>query len=81
MSSKQGFFESDDDYRSRVAQEANERTIENSTGSAPSQGFFESEESYRDRITHEANEHRIEDSAGSALNRPGFRGGSFLRED
>jgi hypothetical protein len=66
MSPNQGFFESDDDYRSRVAQEANERTIENSTGSAPSQGFFESEDSYRDRVTHEANEHRIEDSAGTA---------------
>lgn len=66
MSSGQGWFESDDDYRSRVAQEANEHTIENSTGSAPSRGWFESEENYGDRIAQEANEHRIEDSTGSA---------------
>lgn len=66
MSPSQGFFECDDDYRARVAKEADESTIKHSTGSAPSQGFFESDDSYRDRITREANEHRIESSSGSA---------------
>ena len=66
MSSGQGFFESDDDYRDRVAREADERTIEESTGSAPSRGFFESDDEYRDRISQEANERRIEDSTGSS---------------
>ena len=62
MSPKQGWFESDEDYRSRVAREADERTIEDSTGSAPLPGWFESDDSYRERIAREANEHRIEDS-------------------
>jgi hypothetical protein len=66
MSSNQGLFESDDDYRSRVAQEANERRIEDSTGSAPSQGLFESHDSYSARIAQEANERTIEDATGSS---------------
>lgn len=62
----QGFFESDEDYRSRMTQEANERVIEESTGSAPSQGWFESDEDYRSRISQEASERIIGDSTGSA---------------
>jgi hypothetical protein len=62
----QGFFESDDDYRDRIAREADERTVENSTGSAPSQGWLESDDDYRERISIEANERRIEDSSGEA---------------
>ena len=65
MSSEQGWFESDDDYRSRIAKEADEHTVEQSTGEKPSQGFFESDESYRDRVSKEANEHRINSSTGS----------------
>lgn len=72
MNPTQGWFESDDDYRNRVAQEADERTIEDSTGSAPSQGWFESDENYRNRITQESNAHRIEDSTGSAPSRAWF---------
>jgi hypothetical protein len=39
----QGWFESDEDYRTRMTQEANERIVEDSTGSAPKQGWFENE--------------------------------------
>lgn len=66
MGTKQGWFESDDEYQHRVAQEANERTIENVTGSAPSQGWLESDDSYHDRIAREANEERIREATGSA---------------
>jgi hypothetical protein len=61
----QGWFESDEDYRARMAEEANERIIEDSKGEAPSQGWFESNESYRARIAEEAAESIIEDSTGS----------------
>lgn len=63
---KQGFFESDDDYRDRVASEADERTIEHTTGEAPHQGFFESDNDYDDRISLEADEGTIEDTTGDA---------------
>jgi hypothetical protein len=62
----QGWFESNEDYEVRMRQEAAERVIENSTGSAPRQGWFESGDSYRSRISQEANEHVIEISTGSA---------------
>lgn len=61
---KQGFFESDDDYRDRMEREADEGRIERTTGDAPSQGFFESENRYEDRISREADEDTIEDSTG-----------------
>lgn len=80
MSSGQGWFESDEDYRDRVAREADERTIENSTGDAPSQGWFESDESYRERISQEANEHRVEDSTGSAPSQGWFESDSDYRD-
>jgi hypothetical protein len=60
-----GIFESDEDYRSRISQEANERIVEESTGSTPSKGIFESDEDYRSRINEEACERIIEDSTGS----------------
>lgn len=66
MSSKQGFFESDEDYRDRISREADERTIENVSGEAPRQGFFESDNDYRARISREADEHTVEDSTGDA---------------
>lgn len=66
MSSTQGWFETDGDYRDRTAQEANERTIEESTSSAPSQGWLEDDDDYRDRIAQEASERTIEDATGSA---------------
>lgn len=66
MSPKQGWFESDNSYRKRIAREANERTIEDSTKLAPSRGWFESDDSYRKRIAREANERTIEDSTKSA---------------
>ena len=65
MSSDQGWLESDEDYRRRKAREADERTIEELTGSAPSQGWLESEESYRERISREANESRFRELTGS----------------
>jgi hypothetical protein len=37
---KQGFFESDEKYRSRIAHDANERLVEKATGEAPRQGPF-----------------------------------------
>ncbi len=66
MTPTQGFFESEADYKSRVAKEADERTIEESTGESPSQKFFESDESYRDRISRDATEKRITEAGGSA---------------
>jgi hypothetical protein len=66
MTPTQGWFESDGEYRARVAKEADERTIEKSTGASPSQRLFESDDGYRDRITREATEHRIEEASGSA---------------
>ena len=80
MSPKQGWFESDENYRHRVAQEADERTIENSSGSAPTKGWFESNEDYRDRVAQEANEHRVEDSTGDAPSRGWFEGEDSYRE-
>lgn len=70
----QGFFESDDDYRERTAREADERTIEDSTGSAPSKGFFESDGDYRERVSREADERTVEDSTGSAPSKGWFEG-------
>ena len=74
-----GFFETEDEYRSRTTQEANERIIEESTGSAPSRGFFESEEHYHSRINLEANERIIEDSTGSAPSRGFFESDEHYR--
>ena len=37
---QQGFFESDEKYRSRIAHDANERLVEKATGEAPRQGPF-----------------------------------------
>src|SRR5258708_1288429 len=54
----QGYFESDEDYRKRMTQEANERIVEDSTGRAPWQGYFEKHGAYRKRITVEAHEGR-----------------------
>lgn len=62
----QGWFESDDDYQERTAQEANEAVIKESTGSAPSKGFFEDDDDYRERIGREASERIVQDSTGSA---------------
>jgi len=80
MSPQQGWFESDKDYRSRVAREADEHTIEDSTGSAPSQGWFENDDSYHERIAREANEHRIEDSTGSAPSQGWFENDDSYHE-
>lgn len=65
MSPTQGFFESDHDYRQRVARESNEKTIKDTTGSSPSQGFFESNADYQSRISKEATERSIERTSGS----------------
>lgn len=75
MSASQGFFESDDDYADRIRHEANEHTIEESTGSAPSQGFFEKDDRYHERISQEARESIVEDLTGSAPSR------GFLEND
>jgi DNA-directed RNA polymerase subunit RPC12/RpoP/membrane protein implicated in regulation of membrane protease activity len=66
MGSKQGWFESDPEYRQRITREANERKIEESTGSAPKQGWLESDQDYAERIAREANECVVKDSTGSA---------------
>lgn len=79
MSLTQGWCESDDDYRARVAQDADERTVEQSTGSAPSKGWFESDEAYRDRIAQAANECRIEESTGSAPSQRWFESDETYR--
>lgn len=72
MSGDQGLLESDGEYQSRVAREADERTIEQSTGSPPSQGWLEDDTSYRTRIAQEANERRVESSTGTAPSRGWF---------
>lgn len=80
MSPERGWFESEEDYRQRVAQEADESTIENSTGEAPSRGWVESESDYRERIAQEANERRIEDSTGDAPSRGWFESDDSYRK-
>ncbi|HEY8698309.1 MAG TPA: hypothetical protein VIM02_11875 [Rhizomicrobium sp.] len=75
----QGWLESDDDYATRMRQEAAERIIEQSTGSAPHQGFLESNDDYRSRVTQEANERVIEDSGGSAPHQGFFENDSDYR--
>ena len=80
MSPKHGWFESDEDYRSRVAREADEHTIKDSTGSAPSQGWFENDDGYRERIAREANERTIKDSTGSAPSQGWFENDDGYRE-
>ena len=75
----QGFFESDDDYRARVTQEANEKTIESATGSAPTQGIFESEDDYRSRVSLEANEAILEQSTGEPPSQGIFESDSDYR--
>lgn len=76
----QGFFESDDDYRERTSREADERTIEDSTGSAPSKGWFENDDNYRERISREADERTVEDSTGSAPSKGWFENDDDYRE-
>ena len=80
MGSDQGWFESDEDYARRVAEEADERTIENASGDAPSQGWFESDERYRERIATEANGLRIEASSGEAPSQGWFESDDAYRE-
>jgi hypothetical protein len=66
MGSDQGWLESDSEYSERTAREANERIVEDSTGSAPNQGWLESDQEYNERIANEANERTIEDTTGRA---------------
>ena len=80
MAPEQGFFESDEHYRDRTSREANERVIQDSTGSAPSQGFFEGDDHYRDRIAREASERIIQDSTGSAPRQGFFEGDDHYRD-
>lgn len=80
MGSGQGFFESDEAYQSRIANEANEKTIKDSTGSAPRQGFFESDEGYRDRISQEASEHTVKNLSGSAPSQGWFESDESYRD-
>ncbi len=72
MSSGKGWFESDSDYRDRMEREANERTIEDATGSTPSRGWFESDDNYSDRISREANEQTVESATGAKPSRGWF---------
>ncbi|MGH6735974.1 MAG: hypothetical protein ACRECX_07830 [Methyloceanibacter sp.] len=62
---RQGFFESNKDYRDRVYLQGKERLIEDITGSKPRQGWLESDEEYQSRIAHEANEHIVESATVS----------------
>ena len=80
MSTNQGWFESDDDHRNRIAREADERTIEKATESAPSQGWIENDDDYRQRIAQEANEHRIKDSDGSTPSQGWFENDDGYRQ-
>lgn len=80
MSPTKGWFESDDDYRSRVAKEANEKTIEASSGSAPSKGWFETDNDYRDRISRESDEYKIRDSSGTAPSKGWFESNDDYRD-
>lgn len=66
MSPHKNFGESDDDYHERIAREANERTIEDSTGSAPKRKFGEDDDDYDVRIRKIANEQIIASDSGSA---------------
>ena len=63
-----------------MAQEANERTIEDSTGSAPSQCWFEGDDDYRQRVAREADERTIEGSTGSASSQGWFESDDTYRE-
>ena len=65
MSSSQGWFESDEDYDTRVRREANEAIVDRGTGATPKQGWFEGDHDYRSRIAHEANKVRARDDSGS----------------
>jgi hypothetical protein len=66
MNSRQRWFEDDEEFRRRIAEEADERTIELASGSSPSPGWLESPDDYRTRIRTEANEYRIEGTTGAA---------------
>ncbi|MES2939740.1 MAG: hypothetical protein V4864_18805 [Pseudomonadota bacterium] len=79
MSSSQGFFEGDDEYRDRVAREADERTIEQASGSSPSQGWFESPQEYRSRISESAAEHIIKSNSGTAPSQGWFESSDEYR--
>jgi len=72
MSSKQGWFESDSDYRDRMRREADESRIERQSGDAPSQGWFESDEDYEKRISRESDESTIEKYTDSKPNQGWF---------
>ena len=75
----QGIFESDDNYHARVTREADEQTIKEVSGSAPSQGFLESDTAYKDRISTEANERRVEASSGSSPSQGVFESDTTYR--
>jgi hypothetical protein len=76
----QGFFETDEEYRKRLAREATERVVEDVTGDAPEQGFFEDDKEYINRISREANEGVIQDSTGSAPSQGFFESDGDYRE-
>jgi hypothetical protein len=80
MSPSKGWFESDDEYEKRVAHEANEHIIENSTGDAPSKGWFESDDAFRERVEQEANERVVEDSTGDAPSKGWFESDDKYRD-
>ena len=80
MSSKQGFFESDSDYRDRISREADEHTIECISGDKPHQKFLEHDNTYEGRIEKEADEHTVQDSTGDAPRQKFLESDSDYRE-
>jgi hypothetical protein len=77
---KQGFFESDRDYKDRVYLEGKERIIADATAAEPKQGFFESDDSYRSRVAHEANEYIVGQQQDLAPKQGFFESDSNYRE-
>ncbi|MEL7361995.1 MAG: hypothetical protein AAFN13_07975, partial [Bacteroidota bacterium] len=68
----QGWFESNESYRRRKNEEADEATIERTSGTSPSRRWFESDDAYSARIRLEADERLIEDATGSRLGKSLF---------
>jgi hypothetical protein len=76
----QKWYETNEAYNERIAQEANERTIENLTGSAPTPHWYETNTTYGERIAQEATERIIEHSTGSAPTTHWYESGTAYSE-
>jgi hypothetical protein len=78
--SRRGLFETDEEFRDRIALEEIEKLYEESTGSSPQQGFLEAADDYYERIRLEANELIIQKATGYAPKRSFFESDHEYRE-